>query len=138
MGRINERYRYKTRPECNEAAVVKGDKYRFTVLTPALIRLEYSENGCFEDRATQLAVNRFFDVPDFHVIENDGCLRIRTDCMELVYHGGQFRNTHLPHGSAVKRGVTSMCGGTAPRAATWAARRALSTMLTVNASLRKG
>ncbi|HIU57321.1 MAG TPA: DUF5110 domain-containing protein [Candidatus Ornithomonoglobus merdipullorum] len=90
MGRINERYRYKTRPECNEAAVVKGDKYRFTVLTPALIRLEYSENGCFEDRATQLAVNRFFDVPDFHVIENDGCLRIRTDCMELVYHGGQF------------------------------------------------
>ncbi len=90
MGRINERYRYKTTPECNEAAVVKGDKYRFTVLTPALIRLEYSGNGCFEDRATQLVVNRRFDVPDFQVTEKDGCLRIRTGCMELTYHGGPF------------------------------------------------
>ena len=35
-----------------------GDKYRITVLTDRLIRLEYSENGRFEDRASFAVVNR--------------------------------------------------------------------------------
>ena len=33
----------------NELAIVRGDKYRFTVLTPELIRLEYQEEGVFEN-----------------------------------------------------------------------------------------
>lgn len=35
-----------------EDAIVKGDNYRFSIITPRLIRMEYSENGAFEDRAT--------------------------------------------------------------------------------------
>ena len=43
MGRIDKRFKYKTSPVCSEGAAVTGEKYRFTVLTPALIRMEYSE-----------------------------------------------------------------------------------------------
>lgn len=83
-------YKFKTSPMCHEEAVIKGDKYRFTVLTPTLIRIEYSENGEFEDRATQTVINRDFEVPAYSVIEEDGVLTIRTECMELHYAGGVF------------------------------------------------
>lgn len=83
-----------TNPVADKNAVVKGEKYRFTVLTDRLMRLEYSEDGCFEDRATQSVVNRNFDVPRFSVNEKNGVLTIETDCMRLEYRGGKFtRNT---------------------------------------------
>ena len=62
MGRIDSKYIYKTTPQCRPEAVVAGDKYRFTVLTDRLIRMEYSESGVFEDRATQTVINRELDV----------------------------------------------------------------------------
>ena len=37
---------------------IQGDKYRFTLLTPCLIRMEYREDGKFEDRPTQIVWNR--------------------------------------------------------------------------------
>lgn len=81
-------------PIANKNAIVKGDKYRFTVLTNRLMRLEYSEDGVFEDRATQCVVNRNFDVPDFTVTQKNGALIIQTECMRLEYRGGKFtRNT---------------------------------------------
>ena len=42
----------------NPDAVVKGDHYRITVLTPELFRLEYSEHGNFDDETPQIVVNR--------------------------------------------------------------------------------
>lgn len=33
--------------KANENAIVKGEKYRFTVLTDRLIRLEYTDDGFF-------------------------------------------------------------------------------------------
>ena len=81
-------------PVANKNAVVRGDKYRFTVLTNRLLRLEYDEDGQFEDRATQCVVNRDFPVPEFTVSEKDGVLTIETDCLRLEYRGGKFtRNT---------------------------------------------
>ena len=50
-------------------AVVKGEKYRITVLTPELFRLEYSESGSFDDEMTQIVVNRLFAVPEWSVKE---------------------------------------------------------------------
>ncbi len=38
------------------------------MLTTALIRFEYSEDGGFEDRATQMVCNRDFPVPEFRVM----------------------------------------------------------------------
>lgn len=47
---------------------------RFTVLTPEMIRIEYSEDGKFEDKATFAVVNRNLEVPEFRVatIKKDG------------------------------------------------------------------
>ena len=36
----------------NPEAVIQGKSYRISVLTESLLRLEYSEDWVFEDRAT--------------------------------------------------------------------------------------
>jgi hypothetical protein len=36
---------------------------RFTVITPQLIRMEWSENGKFEDNASLVFINRHLPVP---------------------------------------------------------------------------
>lgn len=86
MARINEMYRYNISPKCNSEAVVQGEKYRFTVLTPSIIRLEYNENGIFEDRATQVIINRNLEVPKFTVKKSGDTLKIFTEHLELTYH----------------------------------------------------
>ena len=86
MQRINKRYRYDISPKCNPKAVVQGEKYRFTVLTPSIIRMEYSENGVFEDRATQVVINRNLEVPEFTVKKDGDTVKIFTNHVELTYH----------------------------------------------------
>lgn len=85
MERINKRYRYEISPQCNSKAVVQGEKYRFTVLAPSIIRMEYSENGVFEDRATQVVINRNLEVPKFNVKKDGDMLKIFTEHIELTY-----------------------------------------------------
>lgn len=85
MGRISEKYKYEVTPLANEKAMVRGDKYRFTVLTNRLIRIEYNKNGIFEDRATQTVINRSFGVPEFRVRNDGDTLKISTDSFVLTY-----------------------------------------------------
>ena len=40
--------------------VIEGENYRISVLTESLVRLEYSENGVFEDGQTQVVQDRDF------------------------------------------------------------------------------
>ena len=40
--------------------VIVGEHYRISVLTESLVRLEYSENGVFEDGQTQVVQDRDF------------------------------------------------------------------------------
>ena len=47
-------------PEC----VLQGEKYRFTILSESLIRIEYNKDGVFEDRPTELVWYRNFEKPD--------------------------------------------------------------------------
>ena len=65
--------------------IIQGNKYRFTVLTDRLIRLEYSETGVFEDRASQNVIFRDFDRPMFVVNESDTLLQISTNYFVLSY-----------------------------------------------------
>ena len=51
---------YETRPLALTENMVSGKKYRFTILTPSLIRMEYSDQGVFEDRASQSVFFRDF------------------------------------------------------------------------------
>ena len=46
----------------DKESYIIGNKYRFTILTPRMIRLEYSINGVFEDRPTSLVINRSFPI----------------------------------------------------------------------------
>ncbi|MEK5266759.1 MULTISPECIES: glycoside hydrolase [unclassified Heyndrickxia] len=80
-----EKMRFPLSPQADPQAVITGEHYRFTVLTPKLIRLEYAENGVFEDRATQTVLNRQFPVPAFRKLENDVSLEIITEAFHLHY-----------------------------------------------------
>ena len=66
-------------------AIVMGNKYRFTVLTERLIRLEYCETGSFNDRQTQLVNFRDFSIPKYFINQNDTLLEIKTDYFTLSY-----------------------------------------------------
>ena len=62
---MKQHFRLDTHPVADPANVVQGDHYRFTVLDAGLVRLEYSPTGVFEDRASQMAVDRAFErVPE--------------------------------------------------------------------------
>ena len=54
--------------KANKSSIIQGNKYRFTILTERLIRLEYSINGTFNDYKTELVENRLFDVPKFNIL----------------------------------------------------------------------
>ena len=79
---------------CKEEAVIQGNQYRITVLTPSLLRLEYSDAGYFEDRPTQSVINRDFSATQFSVIHEmlDGqdWLIVETEKLRLRYNGMVF------------------------------------------------
>lgn len=79
-----------------DGAIIKGDKYRFTILTERLIRLEYSQTGTFNDLKTELVSFRNFDVPKYSKKEDDSYLEIETEYFKLAYNkGNHFQGTML-------------------------------------------
>ena len=66
--------------------IVKGQNFRFSVLTPRLIRLEYNSNGIFEDRPTSLVVNRKFSNTIFNMAIDENFLTISTEYFTLKYN----------------------------------------------------
>ena len=68
-------------PEC----IIKGNKYRISILTDSLIRLEYSNDGIFNDLPTLNVWYRNFDKPKFNIEENDKQLIITTNYFSLSY-----------------------------------------------------
>ncbi len=80
-----KRFVWDTKPLALPQNVVTGEKYRFSVLTPSLIRMEYSENRIFEDRASQSIFFRDFPKNNFTTELKDGCLKIETDNLILTY-----------------------------------------------------
>lgn len=69
----------------NKDCIFKGDKYRITVLTERLLRLEYNENGMFEDYPTELIWYRNLPKPEFNVEEDNKTIKITTKYFELFY-----------------------------------------------------
>lgn len=129
--KMKEHFRLDTRPVANPANIVQGDCYRITVLDAGLVRLEYSQTGEFEDRASQTVVNRAFAPCKFTVSEGgdrDGVLEINTERLQLTYDGGEFTT----HGLSVqaKGAFTAMCGASPCRSPTSGARHAPSTTST--------
>lgn len=84
-------------PVANPQAVVVEDQVRFTVLTPRVVRMEWSEKGQFEDRGSLVFLNRGLPVPEFTKEVKGEWLSITTDELQLSYRlgSGPFDDTNL-------------------------------------------
>lgn len=72
----------------HQSATVREGDARIEVLTPSLVRLEYSPSGQFEDDPTVNVLNRRFPVPDYTSQVTGGWLTLRTSSMTLRYRVG--------------------------------------------------
>ncbi len=84
-------------PVAQAKAVVRAGNARFTILFPEMIRMEWSPNGQFEDRASLAFINRNQLVPEFSVHEKNGWLEIQTEQLFLRYkkNSGSFSERNL-------------------------------------------
>lgn len=69
----------------NPENIVQGQKYRFTILSERVIRMEYNEEGIFEDRPTTLIWHRNMDPVPFSKKETHHILEITTKYFHLRY-----------------------------------------------------
>lgn len=68
-----------------EGQKVVAKDIRFTVISPSLIRLEYSSEGKFVDEPSILVQNRDWGKADYQVSEDRGWLVIKTKMLSLRY-----------------------------------------------------
>lgn len=71
--------------EANPKCIVQGKKYRITVLTEGLLRLEFSKEGIFNSLPTELVWFRNFPVPEYTVREDGNFLELTTKKLKLTY-----------------------------------------------------
>lgn len=65
--------------------MITGKKFRFTILTERLVRLEYSATGKFEDRTSQRVIYRKFPKVNFQTTQTDMLIQISTSYFTLDY-----------------------------------------------------
>jgi alpha-glucosidase (family GH31 glycosyl hydrolase) len=89
-------------PVADPNAIVINNEARFTVLTPQMIRLEWSEDKKFEDQASLVFINRSLPVPKFEINEENhpegtSWLIIQTEKIKLRYKvsSGSFNSENL-------------------------------------------
>jgi alpha-glucosidase (family GH31 glycosyl hydrolase) len=75
-------------PVAAESATIRVGSMRFTVLTPQMLRIQYSAKQTFEDRATFTVVNRNLPIPAFTYSTADGYFHLSTDSLSLTYKIG--------------------------------------------------
>src|SRR5271166_5697223 len=84
-------------PVADPRAVVLAGSARFTVLTPQLIRLEWANDGKFEDHASFAFVNRTLPVPKFtRQIGPGNRVVLKTSALTLVYDPGDTDGKFIP------------------------------------------
>lgn len=79
-----------THPQALPENCVTGQHYRITLLTEQLVRFEYNEQGRFENRPTQIVMNRDFPPVAFTVDHTSEGLVIRTSCLRITYNEKMF------------------------------------------------
>ena len=82
-------------PKAKPGAMVTAGNARFTVLTDRLIRMEWAEDGQFENRASLAIINRDLPVPAFKATKQGGGVTISTGKLTLEYKGGRFAPGNL-------------------------------------------
>lgn len=82
-------------PVAHPEAVIGGDRWRITVITSGLVRLEWADDGAFEDRASTFALHRDLPVPKFELTRGGRALEVLTDRFQLTYDRGPFSPSGL-------------------------------------------
>lgn len=77
-------------PVADSKNIILGETYRITVLTEGLVRLEYQEDGRFEDRPSQMVQNRDFPPSAYRVVRRGQGLEIITPRMHMIYNEERF------------------------------------------------
>lgn len=86
MANLGEHFRVNySKAKANQKNIFQGEKYRITVLTERLLRLEYHPNGKFEDRPTQIVEKRDFPQAEFQYNDDTGILQIATKYFRMTY-----------------------------------------------------
>lgn len=83
----SKRFKWESRPEALKGNIISGGKYRFTVLTESLIRIEFDGEGKFEDRASQTVFFRNLPQVEYTTENKDGVLTVETEKLILTYYG---------------------------------------------------
>ena len=103
------KYASDSNAKAQDSQVIKGEKWRITVITDSLLRLEWSDDGEFADTPTQTVVRRNFASkstdaqPQFITRKNEnGWLEVETEKLHLTYNCEAFSKEGL---SIVVRGV---------------------------------
>ena len=78
-----------TKAASDKKAVVQGPNYRISVITERIVRLEFSPNGQFNDKPTQLIKKRSVGIPDFFVRQDANIMEVTTKYFTLNYIKGQ-------------------------------------------------
>ncbi len=74
-----------SKAKSDNKAMVVGRKYRFTIITERVIRLEYSPTSTFVDIPSQLVYKRNLGLPEFTVRQDANFLEISTKYFILSY-----------------------------------------------------
>lgn len=98
-------YRLPAHPVAHPDAVVVGDRWRITVLTEGLVRVEWSDDGRFEDRPSTFAIHRELPVPEYRVVDQGTHVEVETARFRLTYDQGPFTTSGLS--LAVLGGISS-------------------------------
>lgn len=69
----------------NKESCIIGNKYRITILTPRLARLEYTPSGKFIDDPTALVINRIFPKTPYGITESETLIQIDTGIFTITY-----------------------------------------------------
>jgi alpha-glucosidase (family GH31 glycosyl hydrolase) len=101
-------------PVANPKATVVSGNVRFTVLSPRVIRMEWSADAKFIDNASLTFVNRNLPVPSYTQKETNGVLEITTDLVKLKYKigSGKFTENNLSADFVVNGKTTTWKPGT--------------------------
>lgn len=75
--------------KAKKESIIQGEKYRFTVLTERLIRLEYNDKGVFVDEPTIQVLYRNLPAPKFEVTDTSNFVSITTKYFKLTYIKGK-------------------------------------------------
>lgn len=88
-------YKVETRPLALKENMIIGEKYRITFLTEGLVRLEYDEEGVFEDRPTQMVFFRDFPKAEYRVVHTEDGMEIHTKRLHMIYNEKEFSASGL-------------------------------------------